>query len=207
MSLPARLLGANPSIQVSTLLSGSLSTPSAKQTFIPPTDYQSLGTLLLSGSATTEFANIPQTFHHLQLRGTLMTGSTASLVVQFNNDTNSNYQRNTNGTQASTGAFNTSRTSTTSNILVGDVNGIYAATNDYYASFVMDIFNYTSTDWYKLTRVHFAHVRENTSTNAQIEIARGAWRSTSAISSIQFSNVNFYSGASSYIGLYGMGIK
>ena len=34
MSLPSRLLGANPSIQVSTLLSGSLTTPSAKGTFV-----------------------------------------------------------------------------------------------------------------------------------------------------------------------------
>jgi hypothetical protein len=37
MSLPSRLLGANPSIQVSRLLSGSLSTPSAKLQFELPT--------------------------------------------------------------------------------------------------------------------------------------------------------------------------
>jgi hypothetical protein len=52
MSLPSRLLGANPSIQVSTLLSGSLTTPSAKSAFIPPGDFESIATVSVgSGGA------------------------------------------------------------------------------------------------------------------------------------------------------------
>jgi hypothetical protein len=67
MSLPSRLLGANPSIQVSALLSGSLSTPSAKQAFVLPEDFEVISSYTVSGSSTTTitFSSIPQTYKNL----------------------------------------------------------------------------------------------------------------------------------------------
>lgn len=68
MSLPARLLGANPSIQVSTLLSGSLSTPSAKGQFTPVGDMILIQSVTTTGTQTSvTFSSIPQTYSHLYL--------------------------------------------------------------------------------------------------------------------------------------------
>jgi hypothetical protein len=69
MSLPSRLLGANPSIQVSTLLSGSLSTPSAKSAFVPAESFDSIATATASGGESSfTFSSIPSTYKHLQVR-------------------------------------------------------------------------------------------------------------------------------------------
>lgn len=76
MSLPSRLLGANPSIQVSTLLSGSLTTPSAKSAFVPETSFQSIAsTTLTSNQSTITFDSIPSTFTHLQVRGIIFSNN------------------------------------------------------------------------------------------------------------------------------------
>lgn len=77
MSLPARLLGANPSVQVSTLLSGWFYTPSAKQAFLQP-GFHSIATVSGDGSsASVTFSNIPSGFKHLQIRYTAKTTRTA----------------------------------------------------------------------------------------------------------------------------------
>lgn len=98
MSLPSRLLGANPSIQVSTLLSGSLTTPSAKGAFVT-TDYVSLGTSFITTNTTTvSFTSIPTTYKMLEIRCvTRSSAGDAGYGLKFNNDTaDSNYawQRN-----------------------------------------------------------------------------------------------------------------
>jgi hypothetical protein len=73
VSLPARLLGANPSIQVSSLLSGTLTTPSAKGAFIPPGTqaFESIQTVTVTSSSSTEltFTSIPAHFKHLRIIG------------------------------------------------------------------------------------------------------------------------------------------
>jgi hypothetical protein len=98
MSLPSRLLGANPSIQVSTLLTGSLSTPSAKGAFVE-TDYVSLGTTLVATNTTTiSFTSIPTTYKLLELRIVARSSAgDAGFGLKFNNDTtdgNYAWQRN-----------------------------------------------------------------------------------------------------------------
>lgn len=95
MSLATRLLGANPGVQVSNALSGSLTTPGAKGTFIPPADFQSIQTYTLaSPTSTITFSSIPQTFKHLQLRHIARTTNTATngnMYIQLNGDTANNY--------------------------------------------------------------------------------------------------------------------
>jgi hypothetical protein len=50
VSLASRLLGANPSVQISSLLTGAITTPSAKGTFDPFTTYTSARALFGGGS-------------------------------------------------------------------------------------------------------------------------------------------------------------
>ena len=89
MSLPSRLLGANPSIQVSTLLSGSLSTPSAKQPFDDSKTYQLIGATIVSSTQTTvTFSNISTSYTHLILMGN---------ARQNNNNTNGSFVIRWNG--------------------------------------------------------------------------------------------------------------
>lgn len=111
MSLPSRLLGANPSIQVSTLLSGSLTTPSAKQDFVYPgsMEYISSATTGVATSSLT-ISSIPATYSHLHLRCYLLTSYTlgeSNYAIRVNGDTGSNYYRiqyvGDGGTQAALG--------------------------------------------------------------------------------------------------------
>jgi hypothetical protein len=98
MGLVNRLLPANPGIQVSTLLSGSLSTPSAKGAFVESGYYESIATsTLASSNSTISFASIPSTFKHLELRMFFSGTSTSDVYpyVRFNSDSStSNYTRN-----------------------------------------------------------------------------------------------------------------
>lgn len=95
MSLPSRLLGANPSIQVSTLLSGSLTTPSAKGAFTPPGSMEYISSATASGSTSSlSITSIPATYTHLHARIYLKTAYTtgeSNYGIRLNNDSGSNY--------------------------------------------------------------------------------------------------------------------
>lgn len=97
MSLPARLLGANPSIQVSTLLSGSLSTPSAKQPFDPLFAYELIATTTTgSTEAATTFSNIDGSRYRLLEVWAVIKGTRAStdegFAMLINGNTSSVYK-------------------------------------------------------------------------------------------------------------------
>ena len=70
MSLATRLLGANPGVQVSNALTGSLTTPGAKQNFVYPVNaYESIQTITVSGTAQSiTFSSIPSTYKDLEIR-------------------------------------------------------------------------------------------------------------------------------------------
>ena len=86
-----KLLQANPSIQVSTLLSGSLSTPSAKQPF-DETTFELIQSQSMSGSAILTFSSIPQTYTHLHFRAVFNEGSgTPQVYMKVNGTSGNNY--------------------------------------------------------------------------------------------------------------------
>lgn len=199
LSLQRMLL---PTAQVSSLTTGSITLPGARGAFTQPTDYQSITTLSLSGSSTQQIANIPQTFHHLQVRGHVGVTALNSLVVQFNGDTNSNYMRQAGGSNEST-STNASTSTATSNFLIMNSSGIFSDAQNF-CDFILDIFNYTDTNWHKSVYCVAGQFNE-TDSQARYEIGRGSYQVTTAINSIEFSNVDFRSG--SYVALYGMGIK
>ena len=191
MSLPSRLLGANPSIQVSTLLSGSLSTPSAKQVYIPGA-FDSIATYEIStDTASVTFDNIPQTYTHLQIRGiarTTRTDSTSDNInFQFNDDTGANY--NFSQLYGNTGTSNSSSAAATGGANVNQTYGSHSsvgtnATANYYGSFIIDILDYTDTTKNKQTRT-LAGNGGGSGVERNTTHSYSSWRNTAAITKIK----------------------
>ena len=181
MSLPSRLLGANPSIQVSTLLSGSLTTPSAKSAFIPPTAFESIATVTVGagGAVTVEFTSIPATYSHLQVRFIARSGqSPASMRMTFNSDSGSNYSYHELNGDGSTAAASTAAP------LQFIYTGQYFNTTNHFGAGVVDILDYSSTNKAKTARILSG--REDNG-SGRIFLHSGAWyNSSTAVTSITF---------------------
>lgn len=199
MSLPSRLLGANPSIQVSTLLSGSLTTPSAKGTF-QLIGFESISSSTLStSSASVTFSSISSDYEYLQLRCFYSNLSGDADLLRFNGDTGSNYdshrltaQGNSPNSQvlASNSAFFFDRYSS---------DGVNHPNVKNYA--VIDIHDYSSTDKYKSVRSRYGHVN---SSGGYTGINGGLWKNTNSITSITVltNGGNFTAGST--FALYGI---
>lgn len=207
MSLPARLLGANPSIQVSSLLSGSLSTPSAKQAYTPITGYYSVASAQPSGVSSVTFSNIPSFYSHLEIKIHTMSlgGSTG------NDDVYMYFNTYGVGTYATTylGA-NIGTDTEAGNIGISDALwASYAYTNGNpnnrysYANIIIP--NYSSTSQNKTMYTKSGTASDSSTDNRRIRIAGGVWNQTSAISSITIfmGGVNFKGGTR--IDLYAVG--
>jgi hypothetical protein len=211
MSLPSRLLGANPSIQVSALLSGSLSTPSAKQTF-DAGGYESISTTVLSsGSAVVEFTSIPQTYKHLQLRCFAQTNR-----ATYNQD--ELYMDRVNGSTASTtyghrlhgSVDTTSNPGSSSYSLYDGVMLSYVSSSvasNVFGVAIVDILDYTNTSKFK-TIMGFGGADTNGTAagyRPAVSLFSGYIPTTSAITSFRLrpsvgSQLNTYS----HFALYGM---
>lgn len=132
------------------------------------------------GAASVTFNNIPQVYTDLKVVASIRsTGINGTLLVQFNNDTtNSNYSMTYmwgNGSSTTSLRYsapyfiNSNRSDSTTSVFN---NGeIY-------------IPNYTSNNFKQLIT---DSVNENNGTYAEAWLLAGLWRSTSAISSIKFS--------------------
>jgi hypothetical protein len=186
VSLPSRLLGANPSIQVSTLLSGTLTTPSAKQTFAGPA-YVSLATATGTGSnSSITFSSIPQTYQHLQIRAIVKTDSGTTLGVgnlAFNGDGGTNYTRHRlygDGTSV------VADSSLGASSIVGAAwgAGSPSGSTNIVGPSIIDIHDYASTTKNKVIRSVGA--RNYADSNGFIQLLSGLWLNTNAITSITF---------------------
>jgi|694.fasta_scaffold86347_5 hypothetical protein len=202
MSLPSRLLGANPSIQVSTLLSGSLTTPSAKGTFTT-SDYQAIATYTSTGSDTFfDFTSIPSDYRYLEVRGygTHNSINYANVAVRMNGDsTTGNYRwifSVANNTAKS------SATDTNSNHL--PILQSFPSTSNNMGVCVFVFNEYKATNKYK-TVTSYGGGTESNSTVGEVSIGAGTWLSTSAITSLRFFNTGgpSWSAGSKFV-LYGV---
>jgi hypothetical protein len=202
MSLPSRLLGANPSIQVSTLLSGALTTPSAKGAFIAdPNSFDSLATVTSPGATSVTFSSIPSTYTHLQIRGIANNGETGGYnnqSMRFNGDTSTAYAVHRvagDGSNAVSGAQ-------TSSTQINDVFRIPPTSSGYFGAFIIDILDYTSTNKTKTVRV-FTGGDSNGS--GWIGLHSGLWYATpAAITSITINSSVGNFGTYSSFALYGI---
>ena len=178
------------------MLSGSLSTPSAKQAFVGE-DYELISTSLVSSStASITFSSVPQTYKHLRFIGLLSTGAETDYYMSFNSDeTNSNYRFTsihiiTNGTRTVTN---------------GDTRFFaYDNTDNASAFCSVDswIIDYARTDWYKQVLNESGWYQSNpravTYRNSLV------WENNSAITSVKISpsSGNLKSGCR--LSLYGL---
>ena len=207
MSLPSRLLGANPSIQVSTLLSGSLTTPSAKGVFVPPTSYESIATATGTGSSgVITFSSIPATYTHLQLRyiakGTsALGGFPTTCFFRFNGDTASNYRSHNLRGLGSTPLNGTSLETYMAEVAVPGLDGWGS---ERFGVGIIDILDYTNTNKFKTVR-SFNGAENNGS--GGVYLSSSNWRSTSAINEITITGDATYTtnfATSSSFALYGI---
>lgn len=179
MSLPSRLLGANPSIQVSTLLSGSLTTPSAKGTFELGSFDSIATTTLTTATASITFSSIPSTYTHLQIRGIARSvGANVNITVQLNSDTGSNY---TYHNIIGNGAAVTANGGASSSVLYLGFTPETASTASCFSGTVIDILDYTNTNKYTTLR---SITGSDLNGSGSVRFMSGAWLSTSAVTSV-----------------------
>jgi hypothetical protein len=206
MSLPSRLLGANPSIQVSTLLSGSLSTPSAKDSFFDNSYFSIASTRLTSSQYSVVFSNIPQIYTHLQIRiSGRSTGpySYSSAYLNYNENTTNLYTFSAfygDGSTAAAGARGLASDNTTICQNIAGDNSIALTTG----AVIADILDYTNTNKFKTTRSVGGYSNNGLgSPQGTANINASYFASTSAITSITCTtdgNFNAYT----QISLYGI---
>lgn len=205
MSLPSRLLGANPSIQVSTLLSGSLTTPSGKQA-LSLESYESIAFATAAGGSNTsmEFTNIPQIYSNLRLvlHAATFDANLRGLLIGYNNDLSTSYGGHGFYHNAGT-VQSTNATSNQWNALFpGGTDGLGGAT-DAWSLWVIDIFDYANTS--KCTSLIGLGGYTGTGTTGSHGYANSVFVKTDAVTSIQLLP-NYASGwrAGSTAGLYGI---
>jgi len=166
--------------------------------------YESIATVTTSASQSTlSFTSIPSTFKHLQLRihaRSNRASNDTSVRIRFNSDTASNYNNHRlygNGATANAdGVANDTR------VVLLTVNAAGAPTASY-SPYVVDIVDYASTTKFKTMR-SIGGKNNNDASDGYLFIQSGAWRSTSAITSIELTDVisTFVDG--SVISLYGI---
>lgn len=207
MSLITRLLTANPSIQVSTLLSGSLSTPSAKRAFSDGAFDSIASYNLTDRSGSFVINNIPQNYKHLQFRVSGRTTGTytySSFYLRPNSDTGSNYTfyalYGDTSTPASSGrGTGGGDTSVITQNIAGDTSAPWI-----YGFVISEILDYSNTNKYKTFRSYGGYDNVNVgSPKGTCNTNSNLWLSTSAITSIQVStDGDFQPGT--IISLYGI---
>ena len=162
-----------------------------------PPVFESIATVTVGagGAASVEFTSIPSTYQHLEVRwiAKVTTGATR-LRVQINSDTTTNYSTHLllgDGTAYAAGAANTDRIAISA--------AVNAASGTSFGAGVVSVLDYKDTNKYKTVRT-LSGVDYNTS--GEIALNSGAWRSTSAVTSLKFlmdsGNIDQYSSLALY---------
>ena len=163
-----------------------------------PNSYASIATGVGTGSNTTiDFNSIPQTYTHLQIRGSYLSSTSTVVIPSYNGV-------RTGGTYAIHGLRATGSTASSYGLTGYDYWQIGTATNSSPTMpevFVIDILDYTNTNKYKTTRWLAGN---DFNGSGGIELGSVLWNNTAAITSISFpiASGNFPTG--SIISLYGV---
>lgn len=182
MSLPSRMMGAYPSIQVSTLLSGTLSTPSQRGPWSEGT-MNYIASSTPAGTTTATFSSIPSTYKHLVIHAHAQDGRTNNPIdggyVRYNGDTGGNYRYSYTNASVTTHSGGSQGNNATFMMFgaIGTLQG-----GDGFGAGLMYIFDYASTTLWK-TMVQVSGAANDTA-YGEIMIGGGLWKSASAITSI-----------------------
>jgi hypothetical protein len=180
VSLATRLLSANPGAQVTTALTGALTTPGAKGAFQSAT-FEGIASYTVTGSSVSSytFTSIPQTYKHLYIVADIFSTTVGEdIAIQVGNgsvDTGTNY---------SGGWTRHIATSVTS---VSDLNNSRIRLSDGGSptsgnSTTLDMYMpmYSSTTAHKPVMAHSGNH------NRGQDLVSGKWRGNSAIDTIKF---------------------
>ena len=163
----------------------------------------------VGGEASISFTSIPQTYKHLQIRGTVHDNYATDkapntgfdLNFQFNSDSATNYSNHylygNGSTAVAAGAANSSI------INLPGTNQI--STANYVSALIIDVQDYANTSKYKTVRTFCGADANGTgTTNRAVALNSGSWRSTSAVTTIQIFawGTGFQTGTT--FALYGM---
>ena len=179
-----------PSSQVSSLTTGSITLPSARDstTLDVPVGYSALATVSLSSTQTTvTFSNIPPSAKNLEIRyiaRSLTTGSTiGDMAVVFNGDSTALYQ--SHGATASDSTVYLAGA-------VGDTKGLVfkaiaqtSVSADHFSSGMINILDYASTTKKKVARYRSGGIASGSSASC---FGGFMYSSTNPITSITLSN-------------------
>lgn len=149
--------------------------------FHDPSAYFPIQTTTLAANASTiVFSSIPQTYTHLQLRGSVATSAGAYIGVTFNGVTTGSFydghHLSAQGTSASSGAY-TSR----NDIPLQSSNT--SSTASAFGGLIIDILDYTNTNKNKTVKSLSGFVSDGSGTGYSY-LESGLWRNTAAITSI-----------------------
>jgi hypothetical protein len=149
-------------------------------------DFYQIATTTASGGAvsTIDFNSIPQDYTHLQLRaiGRATSANVINLTMRFNGDTANNYSAHW---LTGDGATATSSGLATTNLNINlRVNGSGQLANSFGVT-VIDILDYTNTNKFKTVRSMTGYDNNG---SGEVYFGSSNWRSTSAITSIRFTD-------------------
>jgi hypothetical protein len=165
-----------------------------------PSDYELIATVILSSAGTAYFSNIPQNYKHLQVRAATLVNGTSNGNYQdswaFNSDyTGSNYsthQLRGNGSSVVSQYYSTGMFMQFASFTSGT-----PVTN----TAIFDVLDYSNTNKFKTARL-FGGVAGPSSNF--ITLSSALWKSTAAISAIEYNYGGVQLGANSRVSLYGI---
>ncbi len=145
--------------------------------------YESIASASGTGSSgSITFSSIPSTYKHLQLRAigrSDYAGSNVQLAMRFNSDTATNYSTH-NLIGIGSGSGTATGTASTTYIEGGQMAGATLSASIYGVT-IIDVLDYQDTNKFKTSRSLSGF---DANGSGQVLLSSGAWRSTSAISSI-----------------------
>lgn len=143
-------------------------------------DFDSIATVTVGagGATNAEFASIPGTYNHLQIRAIVRSTSGGYAGVTFNSDTANNYASHElygDGSNAAAAAYTTR----------ADIPLMPTATSsgtNIFTGLIIDILDYTNTNKYKTLRSLEGY---DANGSGYVELQSGLWQSTNAITSVK----------------------
>jgi hypothetical protein len=161
--------------------------------------YESIATInVVSNTASVTFSDIPNTYKHLQIRGSVLTSAPNNdCALRFNSDTGSNYHRHAIYGTGSTVLSFTTTPATAASVSFSQPTGVPGV-------FVADILDYANTNKRKTLRSIWGY--DNPSGADYNGFYSSLWANTNAITSITIFNTLTSSTINQYtsIGLYGI---
>jgi hypothetical protein len=173
------------------------------------TDYESISTVTLgSAQSSITFSSIPSTYTHLQIRAiarSSIAGTNAdNIALRINGDTGNNYT-----THALRGSNSLATASAFTSLGYGYLPSTSPSSGNLASTFcgvVLDLLDYTNTNKTKVLRTLSGFDENQASGNAgapNIQFSSVLWNSTSAVTSIEFTNSGNFVQYSSFA-LYGI---